>query len=94
MIEAGYATFDIPGWGGLLAPAGTPEDVVQKLNEEVRRAVERPDLRQRLITVGMEPPPASAPSAVRAFVENDIARWTQFVDAVGIEKLQGDVPPQ
>lgn len=90
MIEAGYPTFNMPGWGGLLAPAGTPVDIVEKLNREVRRAVERTDLQKRLITVGMEPPPPQSPAEFRGFIENDIARWTQFVDAVGVEKLKGD----
>jgi tripartite-type tricarboxylate transporter receptor subunit TctC len=91
MIESGYPTFDMPRWGGFLAPARTPPDVVAKLNAEVRRAVERPELRQRLLTVGMEPPPPHGPSEVRAFVEHDIARWTQFVETVGIERLKGEV---
>ena len=90
MIESGYPTFDMPGWGGLLAPAHTPPDVVAKLNAEVRRAVERPDLKQRLLSVGMEPPPPYGPAEVRAFVERDIARWTQLVEAVGIERLKGE----
>jgi tripartite-type tricarboxylate transporter receptor subunit TctC len=41
MMESGYPPFDMPGWGGLLAPARTPADIVEKLNGEVRRAVER-----------------------------------------------------
>ena len=90
MIESGYPTFNMPGWGGLLAPARTPVDIVEKLNREVRRAVERTDLQKRLITVGMEPPPPQSPAEFRRFIENDIARWTQFVDVVGVEKLKGD----
>jgi tripartite-type tricarboxylate transporter receptor subunit TctC len=92
MIQSGYPSFDMPGWGGLLAPAGTPADIVEKLNREVQRAVTRPDLQQRLITVGMEPPPPYAPAEFRTFVENDITRWTRFVAAVGVEKLKGDGP--
>ena len=94
MIEAGYPTFDMPGWGGLFAPARTPPDIVEKLNQEVRRAVERPDLQKRLLTVGMEPPPPQTPAEFRTFVENDIARWMQFVDAVGVDKLKGETSQQ
>jgi tripartite-type tricarboxylate transporter receptor subunit TctC len=90
MIESGYPTFDMPGWGGLFAPARTPTEIVEKLNREVRRAVERPDLQKRLLTVGMEPPPPQTPADFRTFVENDVARWTQFVDAVGVNKLKGE----
>jgi tripartite-type tricarboxylate transporter receptor subunit TctC len=94
MIESGYPTFDMPGWGGLFAPARTPSDIVVKLNREVRRAVERPDLQKRLLTVGMEPPPPQTPAEFRTFVENDVARWTQFVDAVGVNKLKGETSQQ
>jgi tripartite-type tricarboxylate transporter receptor subunit TctC len=94
MIESGYPTFDMPGWGGLFAPARTPTDIVEKLNRVVRRAVERPDLQKRLLTVGMEPPPPQTPADFRTFVENDVARWTQFVDAVGVNKLKGETSQQ
>jgi len=87
MMESGFPTFNMPGWGGLLATAGTPADVVAKLNKEVQRAVERADVQQRLIAAGMEPPPSLDPNGVRDFVAKDIARWTQFVNAVGIDKL-------
>jgi hypothetical protein len=82
------------GWGRLITTAGTPKDVIAKLNAEVQRAVQRPELRQRLIAAGMEPPPPLDPDGFRTFIEADIARWTQFVDAVGVEKLKGDVPQQ
>ena len=94
MIESGYPTFNMPGWGGLFAPAGTPKDIVEKLNQEVLRAVQQPELKKRLIAAGMEPPPPIDPAEFRKFVENDIARWTQFVVAVGVEKLKGDAPQQ
>ena len=76
-----------------MRPAVRRKDIVEKLNAEVRRAVERPETQKRLITVGMEPPPPLDPDgSSAAFIENDIARWTQFVEAVGVEKLKG--PPQ
>jgi len=77
----------MPGWGGFIAPAGTPPAVIAKLNAEIRRGIERPELRSRLIAAGMEPPPAYGPAAVRQFIADDIARWTQFVDAIGVDKL-------
>jgi tripartite-type tricarboxylate transporter receptor subunit TctC len=89
MVESGFPSFDMPGWGGLITTAGTPKDVVAKINAEVRRAVERPELQKRLIAVGMEPPPPQDPAQFREFVASDIARWSKFVEAVGTDKLKG-----
>jgi tripartite-type tricarboxylate transporter receptor subunit TctC len=88
MVESGYPSFEMPGWGGLITTAGTPKDVVEKINAEVQRAVARPDLQKRLIAVGMEPPPAYGPAQVGDFIKADIARWTRFVDTVGPDKLR------
>src|SRR6516162_5368005 len=88
MVESGYPNFVMPGWGGFLAPAHTPKEIVQKLNAEMRRAVLKPVQQQRLLTVGMETPPAYAPAQVGEFIGNDVARWTQLVEAVGLEKLR------
>jgi tripartite-type tricarboxylate transporter receptor subunit TctC len=92
MVESGFPDFVMPGWGGFVAPAGTPKEIVDKLNLEVRRALDRSEVQQRLIAVGMEPPPAYAPAEVKAFIRDDIARWTHFVEMVGLDKLKGEVP--
>jgi tripartite-type tricarboxylate transporter receptor subunit TctC len=92
MAESGYSAFVIPGWGGLIAPAGTPKAVIDKLNLEVGRALNRPEVQQRLIAVGMEPPPHFTPAEFRDFIAGDIARWSTFVDLVGLDKLQGAGP--
>ena len=94
MMEAGYPSFNMPGWGGWLAPADTPADIVAKLNQEIQHALARPDVEQRMLAAGMEPPPPLDPAGVREFVAKDIARWTQFVDAIGIEKLSSETPKQ
>jgi tripartite-type tricarboxylate transporter receptor subunit TctC len=87
MIESGYPTFNMPGWGGLLATAGTPPAIIAKLNQEIQRGLALPEVQQRMIAAGMEPPPPLDPNGVRGFLEQDITRWTQYVDAVGLEKL-------
>ena len=87
MIEAGYPTFDMPGWGGFLAPAGTPPAVIAKLNQEIQLALAQPDVEQRLLGAGMEPSPAIDPAHFANFIKRDIERWAQFVDAIGLGKL-------
>jgi tripartite-type tricarboxylate transporter receptor subunit TctC len=49
--------------------------------------VAQPGLQQKLLAAGMEPPPDDSPAEVGQFIADDIARWTKFVDAVGVEHL-------
>jgi tripartite-type tricarboxylate transporter receptor subunit TctC len=88
LAESGFSTFVMPGWGGLMAPAGTPKPIVDKINAEVQRALQDPKVAQKLLAVGMEPPPTMPAAAFGAFIKEDIARWTRMVDAVGLEKLK------
>jgi tripartite-type tricarboxylate transporter receptor subunit TctC len=88
LAESGFPTFVMPGWGGLMAPAGTPKPIVDKINAEVQRAVQDPKVAEKLLAVGMEPPPAMPAAAFADFIRQDIARWTGMVDAVGLEKLK------
>jgi tripartite-type tricarboxylate transporter receptor subunit TctC len=88
LAESGFPTFVMPGWGGLMAPAGTPKPIVDKINAEVQRALQDPKVAQKLLAVGMEPPPTMPAAAFGAFIKEDIARWTRMVDAVGLEKLK------
>jgi tripartite-type tricarboxylate transporter receptor subunit TctC len=60
MIEAGVADYDITGWAGLFAPAGTPKPIVNKLNQQTARIVQMPDFREKLLALGSEPVGGSA----------------------------------
>jgi tripartite-type tricarboxylate transporter receptor subunit TctC len=86
--ESGYPNFVMPGWGGLMAPAGTPKAVVDKINADVQRALKDPKVAAKLLAVGMEPTPPMSAEAFAGFIKEDIARWTAQVDAVGLEKLK------
>jgi tripartite-type tricarboxylate transporter receptor subunit TctC len=88
LAESGYPTFVMPGWGGLMAPAGTPKAIVDRINADVQRAVQDPKVAEKLLAVGMEPPPAMPAAAFADFIKEDIARWTGMVDAVGLETLK------
>jgi len=88
MVESGFPNFVMPGWGGFLAPAHTPKQIVQKLNAEIERGIRRPEVQARLLTVGMEPPPVLDPSGVADFVRDDVARWSALVQAVGLDRLR------
>ncbi len=84
MIESGYETFDITTWFGVLAPAGTPEDIVDRLNSEISAALQADDLREALAAQGAEASPTS-PHEFADFIESEIAKYAEIIEGAGIE---------
>ena len=82
MAEAGVPGYEIVGWLGLVAPAGAPPQVVQRLNAEARRASTLPEVRERLLAVAVEPM-AATPGEFAAFIAAEIPRWARIVQASG-----------
>lgn len=80
--EAGYKDLVATVWFGISGPAGMPADVVNRLNTEVRRIVQLPDVRERFRSEGIEPAPPDAKSFT-SFVSAEIERWTPVVRASG-----------
>src|SRR4029077_16463203 len=74
--EAGVKGFDASGWYGIVAPAGTPQAIVARLNAEIGRAMQTPELRSRLDSEGALPAPGT-PEAFAAFIRAEIARWAE-----------------
>jgi tripartite-type tricarboxylate transporter receptor subunit TctC len=82
--ESGVKGFDASGWYGIVAPAGTPRDIVMKLNAEMRRIMQTPELRARLDSEGAIPA-AGSPEEFAAFIASEIARWGAVLKRAGIE---------
>ena len=74
--------FDVVVWNGLMAPAGTPRDVVARLNQELKRELDAPELKDRLLAQGFEPA-WSTPEAFGQKIAADIARWAKVVQVSG-----------
>ena len=81
----GIASFDVRSWFAIAAPAGTPKPVIDRLNAEVRKAVDVPEVKARLTAMGGEPA-AGTPEAMRERVARELATWTKTVDDAGIAK--------
>lgn len=84
VAESGVPGFDVIGWNGVLAPAGTPSAVVNKLYAGLETALKLPDVITRLAATGFEPV-GSTPEAFAEFVRTDIARWTRVIRDAGIK---------
>jgi tripartite-type tricarboxylate transporter receptor subunit TctC len=83
MSEAGLAGFEVNSWYGLLAPAGTPRDIITRLNSEVSRALREPDARERLYSIGAEPM-NNTPEEFAAYINAEMAKWSKVIKAAGI----------
>jgi len=86
LAQAGVPGFDVTGWQGLIAPAGLPAPIVERLNREVRRILEEPASIARLHAFGNEPQPSS-PEEFKKRIESDIAKWTAVVEQIHFEKI-------
>ena len=84
VAEQGYPDFDVVSWYGLLAPAGTPKNVVAFLYKEVVSVLEAGDVKQQLAAVGAAPAPSTSPEAFRAFLESEIKTWARVIKNAGI----------
>jgi len=84
MEEAGIKGYDTSTWGGLLAPAGTPKEVVAKLNAEVNKALAAPDVREKLTSAGIEPVGGTA-AQFGSFIQSEMQRWAQVAQRAGIQ---------
>jgi tripartite-type tricarboxylate transporter receptor subunit TctC len=82
MAEAGLPGFDISTWFGLLAPAGTPKDVIAKWNAEVTKILNSPEMRDRLTAQGAEPAPTT-PEQFAAFIQVEIPKYARIVKVSG-----------
>ena len=80
--DAGLAGFDSAFWYGLVAPAGTPADVIQKLNQAFVAALNDPDTRQRFGRLMAEPTPTS-PSQFGQFMDSERKRYEAVVKQSG-----------
>ena len=84
IAEAGLASFDVNGWYGLYAPAGTPKDIITRLNAEVVRILAMPDVKARLLDAGIIAT-SSSPEAFAAYTQAETKRWAKVVKDANIK---------
>ncbi len=81
--EAGLLGFSATTWYGLYAPKGTPADIVNRLNREIKEILELPDIREKLIQQGFEPQ-GNSPADFSIFISKEITKWARVVKSAGI----------
>jgi tripartite-type tricarboxylate transporter receptor subunit TctC len=84
IAEQGYPGFDATTWNGFLAPAGTPKEVVARLNEAIGQILEMPEVKQKLLAGGAEVAGGS-PEQFGDLLKNETAAWTAVIERSGIK---------
>ena len=85
VAESGLPDYNVITWNGMAAPRGTPRAVIDRLNQEVARVMAMPDVRDRLLPIGVEPAPGT-PEAMHALLVRETALWGRVIEAARIEK--------
>jgi tripartite-type tricarboxylate transporter receptor subunit TctC len=87
MIESGYPGMIVTGWGGFLAPANTPREIIATLHRDAARLLQAADLRERLSALGSDPE-VSTPEQFGAFLKSESEKWSQAAKRAGIYQTQ------
>ncbi|HEV2008127.1 MAG TPA: tripartite tricarboxylate transporter substrate binding protein [Burkholderiales bacterium] len=84
MKEAGVADYEVTNITGVLAPAGTPADIINKLNAAILKVLSLAATKERFAGIGLEPAPGT-PEQFSAYIKEDFARWTKVVKEANIK---------
>ena len=78
LAESGVTGYEAMSWNGMFAPAKTPRAIVYKINAEVVKALNSPDVREKLVAMGSDPV-GSTPEEFYAYVKTELARWGKVI---------------
>jgi tripartite-type tricarboxylate transporter receptor subunit TctC len=84
VAESGLPGFEVVGWFGIFAPAGTPPPVIAKLNKEINQALSSPEVQQRFANQGLIPG-GGTPEELGRFLRAEMAKWGALIKEVGIK---------
>ena len=83
LVEGGLAGFELVAWQGVVAPAGVPRPIVDRLAKEIATLVSAPETRTKLNALALEPLSGSTPDTFAAYVKSEVERWAPIVKASG-----------
>jgi tripartite-type tricarboxylate transporter receptor subunit TctC len=84
MIEAGVPGYVAVGWNSVVAPAGVSDEIADKLNREINRILDLPQIKTKILEQGFEPWPMSRSEFTR-IIDDEYQKWGDVVKAAGIE---------
>jgi tripartite-type tricarboxylate transporter receptor subunit TctC len=83
LMEQGLKDFDVSVFFGIVAPSGTPQDVVTKLNAAFAQVMQQPDVKQNLAQQGLEPAPQTTPAQLAVYMRSELAKWRDVIKVSG-----------
>jgi tripartite-type tricarboxylate transporter receptor subunit TctC len=84
IAQSGLPKFDAINWYPMMAPGGTPNEIIARMNSEVLKALKDPGVRERLMNQGLIPA-GDSPNELAAFIREDTKRWTPVIQATGVK---------
>jgi tripartite-type tricarboxylate transporter receptor subunit TctC len=84
MAEAGMADFEVVLWTSLFAPAGTPRPVVDRIQQQVAKTLQMPDVRERMLGLGITPV-GNTPEELAMILQADLEKWTRVAKSAGVK---------
>ena len=85
VAESGLGGFETGQWQGIVVPAGTPASITDRLHTEMLKVMQRADIKERLLTIGMDNSTSATPAAFRAMLKDEVGKWAAVVKASGIQ---------
>lgn len=84
VAESGVPGYEAGSWFGLMAPSGTPKDIIQKLNVAVNEVLEMPDVKKRLLGVDAQPS-GNSPEQFSAYIASELEKWRDLIQKTGVK---------
>ena len=88
VAELGFPGFDVTAWFGIMVPAGTPASIVARLNQEIVRILNNPQVQERLLSFGVDRAPIDTSKEFSDFLQTDVKRWSRLVQHLGLTREQ------
>ena len=85
VAESGLPGYEYSNWYGFLVPVKTPRPIVMRLHKELTAVLNAPDVREKLMTAGMDPAPSKSPEELDGFLQKDQLKWAEVVRKAGIK---------
>jgi tripartite-type tricarboxylate transporter receptor subunit TctC len=84
LAEQGFSGFHMVSWTGMMAPAGTPKDVIERISAELGRALKDASFVEHMQKAGAEPAADASPAEFSAFIGKEITLWGEAVKTAGV----------